>query len=294
MVDDATLLAVEAAVARAIATRDASGLRLLGHGEISVVLGWPADAPTVACKRLPPFDSRADFAAYAEVVERYVAGLRTAGVRVVDTEVRGVPRPDGRIAGFHLQPVLPAAEIGTAVLAAGDPRVGHPLIGAVVDAVVAAGSDRLGVDAQLANWWWHDGEARQLDLTTPFTFTAGGRPELDLTPFLRILPVVLRPVVRREMVKLMGRWRTPRGALADVVANAMKVGLQPWVDPLLARVNAVVDPPVTVEEARRMLADDARLFPLLLRVERANRWWQQRVRRRPYEFLLPESTTYSP
>ena len=292
MISDADLLAVEAAVADAIARRDPSGLCLLGHGEISVVLGWPTSSPVVACKRLPPFDSEADFAAYTAIVDRFVAALRSSGVRVVETEVRGVRRSDGRIAGFHLQPVLPAAEIGTAVLAAADPMVGHPLVGAVVDAVVAAGSDRLGIDAQLANWWWHDGEAWQLDLTTPFTFAADGTPELDLTPFLRILPAVMRPVVRREMVKLMGRWRTPRGALADTAANALKAGLDVWVVPILERVNAVVDPPVTREEARAMYDEDRKLFPVLLRAERANRWWQQRVRRRPYEFLLPETTTY--
>jgi len=294
MLTDAELLTVEAAVADAIRRRDPGDLRLLGHGEISVVLGWPADAPRVACKRLPPFDSTDAFAAYSGVVGRYVTALRAAGVRVVETEVRGVTRPDGRVAGFHLQPVLPASAIGTAVLAAADPAAGHPLVDAVVDAVVAAGSDRLGVDAQFANWWWHEGEAWQLDLTTPFTFGADGRPELDLTPFLRILPGLLRPLVHREMVALMGRWRTPRGALADVVANAMKVGLDAWVDPLLARVNVVVDPPVTRTEAAKLLAADARLFPLLLRIERANRWWQQSVRRRPYEFLLPGATTYGP
>mgnify|MGYP003346049404 CR=1 FL=1 len=37
-------------------------------------------------------------------------------------------------------------------MAAGaDPAPGHPLLDAVVDAVTAAGSDRVGIDAQLAN-----------------------------------------------------------------------------------------------------------------------------------------------
>jgi hypothetical protein len=61
---------------------------------------------------------------------------------------------------------------------------------------------------------------------------------------------------------------------------------------VLDEVNAHVDPPVTREEARKLYTADKRLWPVLLRLQRANRFWQQRVRRRPFEFLLPEHTTY--
>jgi hypothetical protein len=37
---------------------------------------------------------------------------------------------------------------------------------------------------------------------------------------------------------------------------------------------------------------DRRLWPLFFRLERVNRWWQNSVRRRPFEFLVPERTTY--
>ena len=152
--------------------------------------------------------------------------------------------------------------------------------------------DRLGIDAQLSNWMWLDGEPWQIDLTTPFLLDDADAPELDLAPFLAPLPAVVRPVVRREMTKLILRWTTARGALLDLAANLLKDGLDPWLDPVLERVNARVDPPITRDEARRVYTEDRRLWPLLFRLEHANRWWQRRVRRRPYEFLLPERTTY--
>lgn len=292
MVSDADLAALEGQVRHAAATGDATGLHLMGFGEVSTVLGWPPGRPEAVCKRLPPFPDQASFDAYAAVVRRYVERLEAAGVAVVPTEVRSVRRDDGRVAGFHVQPALDAATIGTEVLRQADPGRGHDLPGAVVDAVRRATGGRIGVDAQLANWAWLDGEAHQLDLTTPFLLAPDGRGlAIDLAPFLAGLPAPVRRLVRRQMDALVQRWMTPRGALVDVVANLYKERLDGWVDPVLAAANAVVRPPITAGEAAKVHADDRRLWPLLLRLEKLQRHWT-RLRGRPYEFVLPEQTTY--
>jgi hypothetical protein len=292
VIEPGDLRTLEGEVSAALATRDASRLPLLGHGEISLVLGWPPAEPRVACKRLPPFRDAAAFERYAAIVRRYIHELRAGGVRVVETELHHLVRPDRRVVGFHVQPVVPAQALGTAVLRGVDASHSHPVLGAVADAVVGATHPRLGVDAQLSNWAWLDGEAWQLDLTTPFLLDERGRPAFDRTPFLAALPAPVRPVVGREMVTLIHRWTTARGALLDMTASLLKEGLDPWVGLALAEVNARVTPPISVEEATRVFHSDRRLWPLLFRLERANRWWQNHVRRRPFEFLLPERTTY--
>ena len=292
MIEHADLEALEREVAHALRSHDASGLRLLGHGEISIALGWPPDDPVTACKRLPPFRSLDQYRTYAALVERYVRSLEAGGVRVVDTELRYLVRADGRIIGFHVQPALPSDSLGTAILRQPEPETAHALIASVVDVVANATTGRLGIDSQLSNWSWRDGEPWQLDLTTPFMFDETGAPQLEMAPFLAILPAVIQPVVRRQMTDLMRRWASARGALADMAANAIKFGLDTWVGPIIEHVNARVDPPLTRHEAEKMYAEDRRLFPVLLRLERANRWWQERVRHRVYEFLLPEKTTY--
>lgn len=286
------LEALEAEVARAIATGDTSRLCLVGHGEISLVLGWPRDDPRVACKRLPPFRDATAFHRYRDLVERYVEELRRRGVHVVDTELQHLVRPDRRVVGFHVQPLLPGDALATEVLRTAEPSPDHPLLAAVADTVASATTERLGIDAQLSNWMWLEGIPWQLDLTTPFLLDTRGRPELDLAPFLAALPAVTRPVVRREMGTLVRRWTTARGALLDLAANLVKEELTDWLRPALDVVNERVTPPITAEEAERVDAGDRRLWPLLLRLERANRWWQRRVRRRHFEFLLPERTTY--
>lgn len=292
MIDPSELRALEDEVSVALKTRDPGRLPLLGHGEISLVLGWPPDHPRVACKRLPPFRDATAFGHYARVVRRYVDELRAGGVRVVETDLQHLVRPDGHVVGFHVQPVLPAGTIGVAMLRDGDASHGHPIVPAVVDAVVGVTHPRLGVDSQLSNWAWLDGEPWQLDLTTPFLLDEHRRPAFDLTPFLAALPAPVRPLVQREMRALIRRWTTARGALLDMTANLLKERLDAWVDPVLAEVNARIALPISRDEAARVYAGDRRLWPLLFRLERANRWWQQNVRRRPFEFLVPERTTY--
>lgn len=291
MISTSELKSLEAQVAHALEDEDVSRLRILGHGEISLVLGWPPDNPQLACKRLPPFRDTSQFEAYAGVVRRYVQELRAGGIRVVDTDLRHLVRSDGTVTGFHVQPVLPTDLLGTEVLRRSRPDVSHPLVPAVVDAVVRVTTDRLGVDAQLSNWVWMDGEPWQLDLTTPFLLE-DGHLAFDLTPFLAALPAVVRPLVRRQMGQLVHRWTSARGALLDMAANVRKEGFGEWLDPVLHHVNGRVEPVVTRDEVVRVNASDARLWPVLLRLEQANRWWQRRVRHRTYEFLLPRRTTY--
>ena len=55
---------LDALVRDALERGDASSLPTLGYGEISLVLGWPVDDAAFACKRLPPFESRARFESY--------------------------------------------------------------------------------------------------------------------------------------------------------------------------------------------------------------------------------------
>jgi hypothetical protein len=292
VIGTADLEALETAVGAAIRTGDASRLHLLGHGDISLALGWPADRPQYACKRLPPFDTIDAYTRYATVVERYIAELRRRGVRVVDTELQCLQRRDGRVIGFHIQPVLAPETLGLEILRSSPPSADDPFVTSVIDVVVGATHDRVGVDAQFSNWSWMNGEPWLLDLSTPAEIDEDGQPVFDMMPFLAALPAVIRPIVRSEMVKFLPRFLTPRGVLLDLAANAIKAGLDGWIEPVLKRINERVDPPVTRDEAMRIFKSDRTTFKLILRLERLNRFWQQRIRRRPYEFLLPENTTY--
>lgn len=279
---------LEAEVDAALESGDQSGLRVLGYGEISLVLGWPVDHPAFACKRLPPFPTRARFDSYRRTLEDYLRALRDAGIDALKTALQGVARHDGTIAGYAVQPVLRSETLGPAVLRAGDPAEGHPLVEAVVKSAASAIGPRLGLDAQLSNWSWEEGRLRYLDITTPMLWDPDGRPRLDMDLLVQPLPPPLRLPVKRFLApRILDGYRNPRGVLSDLCGNLIKDRLDGWIPLFLAPINRTLDPPMTEDEVRRYYRSDARLWSLLLALRRLDRTWQRRVRRRQYPSLLP-------
>jgi hypothetical protein len=253
-------------------------LDLRGFGVTSVVLAAPVGSPTAACKRVPPFRDRATYDRYRGVVLRNVEELSANGVHVVDTDVRLVEH-GGHLVGYVVQPLLPPACLGPEVLRAADPSPGHPLVRAMVDHVLAATTDRRGIDAQVGNWAVVDGQVQYLDVTTPFSVDEHGELEMELDVFLEAGPPVLRPMYRRELPTSIVRWLEPRHALVDLVGNLYKLDLDDWVEPVLAATRGRVDPPITVTEAREYYGGEVATWTMLHRALKGYEWWQRRIRR---------------
>lgn len=284
--------AVEAAVRVAIDRGTNESLRLLGHGEISLVLAWPTAAPHAALKRVPPFRNVAAARQYVEVCRQFFAQLTAAGVAYLPTELHVLERADGRAVVYHQQPIADVAQLGTNILRDAEPAEGHPLVAAIVDATVRVCNPTLGFDVQMANWLWDGTTATQIDFTSPFALTAD-RKELtyDSHVFLQEYPVVLRPYLKRELTSLVHRYTTPEGALGDLVGNLFKEGLDQWVAPVIATINSRAGLSLDRATARKMYDDDRKLLPLVFKLKLAQRWWLTHTRRH-YESLLPAHTTY--
>lgn len=280
---------LDADVEAALEDGDESRLRVLGGGEISLVLGWPSADPEFACRRLPLFPTRARFDAYREVLADYVEALRGRGIDVVETELIPIDRDDGTVAGYAAQPVLPAEALAPAVLARADPAAGHPIVEAIVESAFGAIGPRLGIDAQLSNWTWEEGgRLRYLDVTTPMIWAADGSPRLDLDLLVRPLPAIARAPVRRFLApRILDGYRRRRGVASDLLGNLLKERLDAWIPVFLESVNRGLDDPIDEPEVRSYYRSDARLWGWLLWIRRLDRAWQRRVRRRPYEYLLP-------
>ena len=275
-------------VERALSSGDESGLPVLGYGEISLVLGWPPGDGRFACKRLPPFRSRERLDAYRETLDDYLVALGSAGVQVVETEMRAVERDDGSVAGYVVQPMLPADQLATAILRPAAPKAGHPLIEAVASAVAATVGPRLGLDAQLANWTWGGDELTYFDVSTPLIWSPDGDSRLDLDLLAEAFPAVLRWPLRRFVAPgILDTYRDLRKVYLDLAANLVKERLEGWLPLFLDRFNARLDEPLTEDEVRRYYRSDSRLWAALLRIRRLDRAWRRRVRRRTYPFLLP-------
>ena len=289
----ASLEEVDAAVEAAIVAGEPGTLRVLGYGEITLVLGWPAEHPEVAFKRLPPFRDAGQLERYRSLLQRYVAELERRGVRVVPTEIVRTEGDEPR--AYLVQPLVQRDDLLDRVLGSAEPDRGAALLRALVEAVAGAVDARVGLDAQVANWAVSgDAELADLDVSTPLMRSADGRDLLDLSLFLSIYPAALRRPLRRVAHSIMGQYHEPRSVLVDVASNLVKEHLERWLPALLEAANAHVAPAITEAEVRSYFARDRRLWLLMQRLRRADRAWQRRVRRRSYPFLLPPPYGYGP
>ncbi len=287
MIASEELARLEREVQRALEPGGESALRVLGYGEISLVLGWPGDEPRWACKRLPPFPSDAAADHYAATLSTYLEELDRRGVRVVPTEVHRVPLDDGRLAVYCVQEVLPTEAMAVDIVRQGG-AAAETLLAAIVDTALAVVDDRVGLDAQLSNWAMVDGQLVYFDVTTPLLRRADGGEMLDTAIFLASLPWLLRAPVRRFVLPgILERYHQPRTVVLDLAANLIKEQLDDQIGVVLAAAGDRLHPPLTEDEVRSDYRSDARTWALLQSVRRADRVWQQRVRRRPYPFLLP-------
>ena len=186
-----------------------------------------------------------------------------------------------------MQPVLPPGSLGPDLLRAATPDPDHPLVAAVVDAVVRVVDEHTGLDAQISNWAVVDGRMQYLDVTTPILYDEDGLA-LDVGVLVAAFPWLLRGPLRRFVVpSIAAAYCDQRTVLLDLAANLHKERLTEWIPAVLTAANRAVSPPITAEEALRYYRSDARMWEILLRLRRADRWWQRTVRRRGYPFLLP-------
>jgi hypothetical protein len=284
----ASLAELEAMVHRALADGDESSLEVLGYGEISCVLAWRDEAFSVAAKRLPLFDGPNRFKAYSAAFEAYLLELAQAGVAVAPSRLEAVPAADGRLAAWCLQPLLEPESLAPKWLAAADDDGARRLLAAIADHISATATPLLGIDGQLSNWAVAGDGVLYFDVTTPMLRDDTGREVLDLELFLASLPWALRGFVRRHYLRaILDKYYEPRACLLDLLGNLIKEGAGDRLEVGLGVVNERVSPAIGEAEVRRYYREDAGMWALLQRLRRLDRWWQRRVRRRPYPFLLP-------
>ena len=279
---------LEQRVDHALATGDESGIEVLGYGEISCVLAWHDGSQPVAAKRLPLFDTGARLEAYRETFDSYLEALGATGVRVVPSRLESTPATNGRIAAWCLQPLLDPGNLATEWLKTADQQASRQLLSRIAERILAAVGPRLGLDGQLSNWAVADDEVLYFDVTTPMIRDQAGRELVDFDLFIASLPWALHGLVRRYVLgMILDTYYRPREVLRDLIANFIKEGVADRIPLGLEVVNQRVEPAIDEAELRRYYRQDAAMYAALQRLRRIDRWWQRRVRRRPYSFLLP-------
>jgi hypothetical protein len=279
------LEALEGALGEALRTGDLGGLEVLGYGEISTVVALESKAGRFAAKRLPPFDGAARLDTYRALFEEYLEALAEAGVEVAPSVLEAVEGDGGTLVAYCLQPAVGPASLGPRVLAAGDAEARFERL---LDHVLATVGPHRGLDAQVSNWAWIDGRWLYLDVTTPLLRDISGADRLDAGLVLAMLPAALRPLVRRCLLRsITDTYFDPRRVVLDLLANLVKERLEDRLPAFLEIANRRLVPSLSIDEVRAYYRADARLWAALLALRRIDRWWQRKVCRRAYPFLLP-------
>lgn len=283
MIDPEMLQALEERVEIALDGGAMAELEVLGYGEISTVLGAMGTAGPVAAKRLPVM-TPGELTAYRETLAAYLSALEARGVRPVPSTVQAVGSDP--TLPYCIQPrqsTLLVDELRTADDATIARRAAR-----LVELVVGTVDDRVGLDGQISNWAVGEDDLVYLDVTTPLLRDETGAEQLDVGMFLASLPWFLRGLVRRFLLaEILSHYYEPRAVLLDMIGNLHKERLAPAIPVFLTFANPAVSPAITVKEVSRYYRSDALMWGVLQRLRRADRWWQRRIRRRRYPFLLP-------
>ncbi|RKS79670.1 hypothetical protein BZB76_1145 [Actinomadura pelletieri DSM 43383] len=287
-VPDGELRRLECEVQRALATTDDSALDVLGYGEVTLVLRLDTDTGSFACKRLPVFPTRARFDRYRALLDAYLARLGERGVTVAETRLWHHTRPSGRVVAYCVQRELPGERLCSKLLHTEGEEWARGYFKRFLDTVDRAVAPDLGLDAQASNWTDVDGDLVYLDVTTPLMRNGRARELLDVKLFFTSLPWALRDIVRITMSKsIFDKFYSTRGVVLDFLGNLHKEGLDDLVPGFLAQAAERLDTPITEAEVAAYYREDARMWELIQRLRKADRFWHNRIRRRTYPFLLP-------
>ena len=300
---EAQLLELERALDPAAPER-CPGVRILGYGEVSAVLGWDG-LPGRVLKRMSGFRSRAEAEHYAAVVERYLTVLGELGVAIVPTEIALVAPEPSRHVAYLLQPRLDATRLGNAILRTRAVEEVFPLIESVlatVRCVLDANEQRadgreIAIDEQLSNWLWRDGQPPLLlDVGTPF-MRLHGELETGIDLFLRAYPAPVRWWLRRERAveKYIASFFRFDLAALDLLGNFIKEGaadkmpaaaafVREWIQ---RQPGAEILGEVDESRVRSYYARDAASLETSLRARRLARFVRTTLLRRRYDFVLP-------
>ena len=281
--------AFEQRLDESVRTGHAGDLDVIGYGEITIGVKLSTRHGDFACKRLVPFSSREAAKRYAVLIASYVEQLGACGIDVVETETAILERPEGHVL-YCIQPLLAAGTLGPDFLRGKSAKEATPCVRRIFEQIQASVTPLLAPDGQLSNWAFEGDRLRYLDVGTPFLRDEQGKQLVDFTEQTRALPAPLRVIVNRFLLRgILDAYHSSRGQAVDFLGNLIKEGLGDIFPPLLPIANEVfgLTPGITEQEVRAHYKSDAQTWALMQAARRADRWFYQRILRKPYPYLLP-------
>ena len=283
---DSGLRALEDRVRHAIRSGDESSLNIIGYGEITTVILLETEAGRFAVKRLPVVRSRADAEHVADTIHAYVDRLTERGIHVVPNEAR-VLEHDGEFVVYCCQEAMPEEALAVNWFRAHTDDENLAQIERILDSIAKCVSPEITTDGQLSNWAFIGDDLFYVDVSTPFLRHPDGSSVLDWRNYMGPVPKPLRWYYLREVPKVLDTYFNLRSQLVDLIGNLRKEQLDHLTTACIDLVNARFDfEPITQNEIRRYYTNDAKMYALIERLRKFDRWVHRKILRTTYPYLL--------
>lgn len=290
-------------------------IKILGFGEISVVIEIDNDPENLVYKRMPIFKNEKQVKKHEFVVKKYCHILQNRlKINIPDNDIVWFKDEKGEIAFYGVQSKLVPESIGNNVIhQVSDDEVITLVLLAMreMKKVWTLNKEnknlKLGMDAQISNFAVigydpknprvkPDSKLIYVDTLTPF-IRINGKEAIDLKLVVSSVPKILRAplfyIFGPGVINGYYDWRT---ASMDLIANFFKEQREDLIPRLIKEVNNFFRQevsefniePFTLIEVEKYYKSDKFIWELLQTLRRLDRFFKVKLLRKEYPFYIPD------
>ena len=290
-------------------------VKVLGSGEISVVIEILNDKENLVYKRMPIFKNEKQVKKHEFVVKKYCDILQNRiKITLPENDIVWFRDDKGKIAFYGVQKKLIPESIGNNVIhQVSDDEVITLVLLAMREMRKVWAFNRenksldIGLDAQISNFAIvdynpknpkvsEDSKLIYVDTLTPF-IRINGKEAMDLILVVSSVPSILRAplyyIFGPGVVEGYYTWRT---ASIDLIANFFKEQRSELIPRLVKEVNNFFKQeapeftiePFKVEEVKKYYKLDKLIWELLQGLRKIDRFFKVKLLRKEYPFYIPE------
>ncbi len=313
-IDKALLAEFERTIDTAHPEQNKIPIKVLGYGEISIVIEITGDKYPIAYKRLPIFEDETQVTRHINAYKEYTRLLRDdIGITVPWSDAAWFPSTDGRLVVLYCaQAKLDPTSIGNQVIHAVDESNLKALVWSVMRELkkVWAFNKRqskiqVGIDGQVSNWSVPDYNAASpavdrdkplsyIDTSTPM-YRVDGSEAMEAMLLLKSAPGFIRGLLTGMANEVVDRYYDFRLVANDFIANFYKEQMASSVPVVLTKINEFFETeasefgikPFTADEIKKYYKHDKQIWVLFQNMRRFDRFVKTKLLRKPYDFYLP-------
>jgi len=307
-------------------------IKILGIGEITTTIELVGEGAlrrknpesgqwvSLAVKKAPSFPTRSEAEKYQSLCCEYEQFLSAKlGIKTPFAEHKLMPGKNGRWLVYNLQERLPSESIACLLIQVASQEMIEQIFLRLLQEMRkifiwnhSHPEYLLGFDGQIPNWAFprfgpqHPVIAENepllyIDTTTPLV-RREGKEQLDTEIFIKSIPLVLRPIVRRTLLQqVLDRYYRPRDVMLDLIASFITHHRRDLVSSLVELANQWMAKelpelglePFSEKEILSYNRQDVMIWKFFRQMKRMDRFLTEKILGKSYEQRLPAGSPRS-